>query len=109
MAFDAGVAETLRSDLEGMTGIQERRMFGGLCFTWNGNMLCGVHKSHGIFRVGKDVQDAALALDGVWPMDFTGRPMGGMVEAGDNAMSDDALRHELLGMARRFVARLPDK
>jgi hypothetical protein len=109
MAYDDGLAEILRGDLADTPGIAERRMFGGLCFMWNGNMLCGVHSGGGMFRVGKDNQDAALAIDGAGPMRFTGRTMGGMIDATDAAMADEASRARLMALALDFVGSLPAK
>ena len=82
MAFDEGLAEILRGDLAGQERVEEKRMFGGLCFMLEGHMLCGVHKDGGMFRVGKERQASALAIDGVTEMAFTGRKMGGLVDVG---------------------------
>ena len=84
-------------------------MFGGLCFLLDGNMLCGVHKGGGMFRVGKDNEAAALAVPGAGPMTFTGRRMGGMVDVTDAGLADDAARAEWLRLARDFVGGLPAK
>ena len=54
MAYDEGLAELLRGDVAELGAIAEKKMFGGLCFMLNGNMLCGVHKGGAMFRVGKD-------------------------------------------------------
>lgn len=109
MAFDAGLAELIRTDLADLSGLDEKRMFGGLCFMLNGHMLCGVHKNGGMFRVGKPRQDAALNIDGVSEMAFTGRKMGGMVDVTDDAMSDDARRAELIALAIENVRSLPPR
>lgn len=109
MAYDEGLAELLRGDLQDLMGVTERRMFGGLCFMLNGHMLCGVHKGGGMFRVGKDNHSAALAVEGAEPMAFTGRPMGGMVDVGDDAMADDTRRAQLLALARNFVDPMQPK
>lgn len=106
MAYDEGLAELLRTDLAEMPNIEERRMFGGLCFLKDGNMLCGVHKGGGMFRVGKARQAEALTIDGASPMAFTGRPMGGLVDVTDEAMADDALRARLMALALSNVAEL---
>lgn len=87
MAYDEGLAEILRTDLAGHTNIEEKRMFGGLCFMKDGHMLCGVHKAGGMFRVGKPRYEAALAIEGAGPMQFTGRPMGGLVDVTEAAMA----------------------
>jgi len=109
MAYDEGMAELLREALAEEPTLTERKMFGGLCFMVNGNMLCGVHKGGGMFRVGPDHFEAALAVDGTRPMDFTGRPMKGFVEIGYEDLGDDTARAALLVLARGFVASLPPK
>ena len=109
MAYDEGLAELLRSDLADRRGIEEKRMFGGLCFMLNGHMLCGVHKNGGMFRVGKTRQDEALAIDGASPMAFTGRPMGGMIDADDDCLADDTRRGQLMALAIANVHSLPPK
>ncbi len=110
MAYDEGLAETLRAALDDLPGaVSERRMFGGLCFLWNGHMLCGVMRDGAMFRVGKAHQSAALAVAQTRPMAFTGRPMGGLVEAEAETVIDDALRARLLALAVDFVRSLPPK
>ncbi len=84
-------------------------MFGGLCFLLNGNMLCGVHKGGGMARVGKELEAAALKLDGVDPLSFTGRKMGGMVDLSEAAIEDDETREAVLSLAWEFVGALPAK
>ena len=109
MAYSEDSAQILRDRLDGFQGIEERRMFGGLAFMLQGNMLCGVHRGGAMFRVGKDNHAAALKIDGVRPMAFTGRPMGGMVEADGELLEDDARREAVLRLALDFVTGLPPK
>jgi TfoX/Sxy family transcriptional regulator of competence genes len=108
MAYDPGLAQTLRDALADHP-ITEKKMFGGLAFLLNGHMVCGVHKGGAMVRVGKDHYAAALALPGVSPMVFTGKPMVAMVDVTDTAVEDDALRGQLLGMALSTVRALPPK
>ncbi|WP_259777186.1 hypothetical protein [Aliiroseovarius crassostreae] len=51
----------------------------------------------------------ALALDGVVPMAFTGRRMGGFVDVSPDALENDQIRAQLLQLAQGFVATLPAK
>jgi len=53
MAYDAGLAELMHSELTDVAGITERKMFGGLCFMFNGHMVCAVHEGGGMARVGR--------------------------------------------------------
>ncbi len=111
MAYDEGLAELLRGDLADQPGIEEKKMFGGLCFMLNGNMLCGVHgkSGGGMFRVGKERESQAKAIPGAGDMTFTGRKMGGMVDVDEGAFGDDARRGALLALALEFVSALPAK
>ena len=109
MAYDEGSAQTLIDTLADTPGITEKKMFGGLCFMLNGNMLCGVHKDGGMFRIGKVNEEAALAVEGARPLGFTGRKMGGMVEVTDECIADDDQRAELMKLALDFVGSLPAK
>ena len=109
MAFDEKVADTLRQALSQMDGITEKKMFGGLCFLLNGNMLCGVHKAGGMARVGKQQEDEALLVEGVDPLSFTGRKMGGMVDVSLAAIQDRKRRSQILKLAIDYVSKLPPK
>ena len=109
MAYDEGIAEILRDDLADTPGVSEKRMFGGICFMWNGNMLCGAHAGGAMFRVGKDNEAVSLEIEGVTPLAFTGRKMGGMVDVTYETLADDKRRRALMKLAREFVGDLPAK
>jgi TfoX/Sxy family transcriptional regulator of competence genes len=109
MAYDEGLAEILRGDLADRPGISEKRMFGGVAFMLDGNMLCGVHPGGAMFRVGKDNQEFALAVPGARPMQMTGRAMGGFVDVDEDCLADDVRRERLMALALDFVAALPAK
>ena len=109
MAYDEGLAQLMRDALARLDGVTEKRMFGGLCFMLNGNMVCGVHRQGGMARVGKENEASALQLDGVEPLSFTGRKMGGMVDLHADTITDDRRRSEVLQLAIDFVNTLPAK
>lgn len=108
MAFDPGLAQTLRDDLAAET-VTEKKMFGGLCFLSQGNMICGLHKGGTMYRVGKDNYAAALALPGVRPMMMADRPMAAMVELSLDDSADDGKRAPVLVLALSTVRALPPK
>jgi TfoX/Sxy family transcriptional regulator of competence genes len=108
MAYDPGLAQVLRDALADLP-VTEKAMFGGLAFLLGGHMVCGVHKGGAMVRVGKERYAAALALPGVTPMMFTGKPMVAMVDVSDAAVEDDGIRGQLLGMALATVQALPPK
>lgn len=109
MAFDEGLAQWLRDDLTGVSGITERKMFGGLAFFHRGNMVCGVHKNGVMFRVGKSNESAAKSILGAKEMAFTTKKMGGMIDVEDDAVADDARRRQWMEMSLQHARNLPPK
>lgn len=79
MAYDEILADRARVALAGTPGLQEKRMFGGLCFLLHGSMSCGIVRDVLMVRVGPEAYGAALAEPHAREMDFTGRPLKGMV------------------------------
>jgi len=79
MAYDEKFADQIRAALGPVEGLDERKMFGGLCFTVHGHMACGIAKGELMVRVGKDAYEAALARKHAKEMTFTGRSIKTMV------------------------------
>ena len=110
MAYDKTSAERLRFGLAGEVGVYEQAMFGGLCFMVSGHMTAGVGGPLGgyMFRVGKERQAEALAIDPlVNPMMMGGRQFGGMVELPYDG-PDEAVTALLL-LALKNAKSLPPK
>ena len=109
MAYDEGLAQRIREHLERREDVNERKMFGGLAFMLGGNMCCGVVGDKLMVRVGPDGYADALAQPDAREMDFTGRPMRGMVYVGTAGIAED---RDLAGWIERGVtlaAKLPAK
>jgi len=109
MAFDETLAERTRRALAGTAGLAERKMFGGLCFLVHGHMCAGIVGGTLMVRVGPVGYADALAQPGVRPMDFTGRPMTGMVFVDPPALDTDAKLASWVLRGARFTASLPPK
>jgi TfoX/Sxy family transcriptional regulator of competence genes len=84
-------------------------MFGGLCFMLNGNMFAGVVRDDLMLRLGKDATPAALTRPGAKPMDFTGRPMVGMVFVEPTGFGPDEVLRDWIEGALSFVESMPPK
>lgn len=93
-------------DTEGLT---ERKMFGGLCFLINGHMCAGIVGSTLTVRVGPDGYVEALAQPHVRPMDFTGRPMTGMIFVDPPALATEAMLGAWVTRGAVYAASLPPK
>ena len=78
MVCNEQLVARIRAVLESVRGVTERCMFGGVCFTLNGNMVCGVVKDDLMVRVGPDKYTDAIKLPHAREMDFTGRAMKAM-------------------------------
>jgi len=108
MAYDEKLAERVRTTIGDRDGVTERKMFGGLAFMLDGHMFCGIVGDELMLRLGPEGADAALKKPHVRPMDFTGRPMAGMV-----FVARDVLRGAALGCwvdaGVAFALTLPPK
>lgn len=109
MAFYETLAERIRETLGRRKDVTEKRMFGGVCFLLNGNVLVGVWKDSLIARLGPDRAGAALLEPHVREMDVTGRPMKGWVMVEAEGIEEDEHLGEWVRDAMAFVETLPEK
>jgi hypothetical protein len=109
MAFDEGLAQRVREAVEGVAGVEEKRMFGGIGFLVHGIMACGVLRDDLIVRVGPERYDAALARPHARLFDLTGRAMRGWVMVGPDGHESDEALSEWVGRGVAFASSLPAK
>ena len=109
MAFDEGLAERIRMVLKDEPGLSARKMFGGLCFMFEGNMCFGIVGKELMVRVGPDAYAECLTLRHAREMDFTGRSMKGMVYVGEAGVSEDDDLEAWLTRGMDYAASLPPK
>lgn len=108
MAYDEQLAERVRTIVAGVDGVTERKMFGGLAFMVGGNMACGPVKDILMVRVGPEAYEDALGEPDADELQFTGRPMRGMVQVDAAALDDERLA-EWVQRGLDFAASLPPK
>ena len=109
MAFDETLAERIRRGLARRKSIEEKKMFGGVGFLLNGNMLVGVWKESLIVRLGDEQGEEALKEPHVKEFDITGRAMKGWVLVGPEGIEDDEQLKGWIQRAMKFVGKLPGK
>jgi uncharacterized protein YndB with AHSA1/START domain/TfoX/Sxy family transcriptional regulator of competence genes len=102
------LAAKVRAALSGVTAVCEVRMFGGLGFMLNGNMLAAASKRGLLVRVGKERQHDALSRPGTRPLEMRGRVMEGYLYINPPALTDDTV-DAWLQLALAFVQTLPPK
>ena len=109
MAFDETLAGRIRDALARRKNIEERKMFGCVCFLINGNALAGVWKDRLIARLGPDEGEAALREPHVRAFDITGKPMRKWVAVEPGGVEDDDQLKGWIKQAVKFVGKLPGK
>ncbi len=109
MAFDEALAGRIRDALSRKKGVEEKKMFGCVCFLLNGNALAGVWKDRLIARLGPDEGEAALREPHVRAFDITGRPMRNWVAVEPDGVEDDYQLKDWIERALKFVKALPAK
>ena len=109
MAYDEKTAERVRRLLSERADVVEKKMFGGLCFMVNGGMCCGLTGTAFMVRVGPDRYQEALAQPHVRPMDFTGRPLAGMVYVDPAGYRSDRALATWIRRGVDFVSTAPAK
>lgn len=109
MAYDEALADRIRDVLAPRDAVSERKMFGGIAFMVGGNMAIGVVGEDLMVRLGPADAERALGEPNVRPMDFTGRPMKGMVYVDPEGTVSDASLAEWVDAGADFAASLPPK
>jgi len=87
MPYNEKLADRVRELLAAQTNnIEEKKMFGGLCFMVNDKMCVGVEQQRLMVRLNPELYDEVIEKEGCMPMDFTGKVMKGYVFVQDNVL-----------------------
>ena len=80
MAYNEKLADmTRRLIAQTHRNVEEKAMFGGLCFMVNDKMCVGVEKDRLMVRLDPAIYDEVMEKEGCRPMDFSGKSMKGFV------------------------------
>ena len=109
MAFDETLAGGIRDVLPRKKNIEEKKLFGCVCFLLHGDALAGVWKDRLIARLGPDEGEAALWEPHVRAFDITGKPMRNWVAVEPDGVEDDGQLAGWIERATKFVRTLPRK
>jgi len=108
MADDQELANHVRAALTGTVNVREIKMFGGIGFVLNRNLVVAASRRGLLLRVGKDRQSEALAHSGARQMVMSGRTMEGYVYVDPPALSPQAVLN-WTQLAVAHVQTLPPK
>lgn len=109
MSYDEGLAERIRERLSDEIGVTEKKMFGGLCLLVRGNMCCGIVGETLMARVGPDQYPECLELPYAREMDFTGKPLKGMIYVDPEGIAEDEDLKLWVDCCLGFMNTLPPK
>ena len=91
-------------------GLVEKKMFGGLGFMLNGNMLIGTTaKGALLVRVDPDKMDDALKRPGAYAMHMGPKVMTGFIAVNPEALPDAKAIKDWIAYAQKYVKTLPAK
>mgnify|MGYP002725658090 CR=1 FL=1 len=109
MAFDEGLAQRVREQFQDRNDVEEKKMFGGLCYMVNHHMCCGITGGLLMARVGPDKYEVCLKRRYAREMDFTGKAMKGMVYVDPKGVESDSDLADWINICIRFIETLPPK
>jgi|SRR6185437_8997657 TfoX/Sxy family transcriptional regulator of competence genes len=102
------LAINIRAHLSSAGTVREVKMFGGIGFMLNGNLVAAVSKRGLLLRVGKERYVEMLTKPGARPVEMRGRTMEGYVFVDPDTLKGRALKTWLDG-ASHFVKTLQPK
>lgn len=86
MAYSEKLSDRIRESIAHLSKVEERYMFGGVCYMLNDKMCVGVVDDEMMCRIGPDAYEEALEKRGCREMVFTGKPMRGYVYVSNEGM-----------------------
>jgi TfoX/Sxy family transcriptional regulator of competence genes len=105
MAFNEKLVERIRESLVDIPKVEEKQMFGGVCFMVNGKMCIGVVKEEMMCRIDPTLDEIVLKKTGCRPMDFTGKPMKGYVFIDESGMKTEKAFEYWVSLCLEFNSR----
>jgi TfoX/Sxy family transcriptional regulator of competence genes len=103
MAYDEKLAGRVREIIaDTYKNIEEKKMFGGLCFMVNGKMCVGVEQERLMLRIDPEKYNDLIEKEGCRPMDFTGKPMKGFVFVDKEVLQTKKQLHYWIDLALEY-------
>jgi TfoX/Sxy family transcriptional regulator of competence genes len=109
MAYNQELAQRITAALGPLPGLEAKKMFGGICYLLNGNMLCGVVDERMIVRLGKTDQAEAMTRPYTRPFDYTGKAMAGWLMVESAGLESEEDMADWVQVCLDYVRTLPPK
>jgi TfoX/Sxy family transcriptional regulator of competence genes len=104
MAFDESLGDRIRELFASYKNVEEKRMFGGLCFMLNDKMCVGIVKDELMLRISPQDYETVIHIEGCREMDFNKKPMKGYVYVSQEVLKTKKDLQKWVNMAISFNA-----
>jgi len=103
MAYNEELADRTR-EIISLTNknVEEKKMFGGVCFMVEDKMCLGIVKENLMVRLDPEIYDEVIEKDGCEPMNFTGKTMKGYVFVDSLALNTNQKLEYWVNLALEF-------
>ena len=102
MAFNEKLSNRIREAISHLPKVEEKYMFGGVCYMLNGKMCIGVVKDEMMCRIDPEIYEEALERKGCREMIFSGKPMKGYVFVSEEGMKTKKEFDYWIGLCLEF-------
>lgn len=109
MAYNKKLEETIDAAANRWQSMEKKRMFGGVCYLFKGNMAFGIHKDFLIVRMDKEQGEQSLKDRNVQPFDITGKPMAGWVMVNEAGWEIRTGLAKWMEKGKQYALSLPEK
>jgi TfoX/Sxy family transcriptional regulator of competence genes len=110
MAYDEELANRIREQLAGESGLTEQKMFGGLAFLIGGNMAIGVSGQGGLLvRADPDESDRLVETTPAELMEMRGKQMRGWLRVGAEHVRTKRELAKWVELGANYARSLPAK
>ena len=109
MPYSKVIEEKIETVVGRWKKIEKKKMFGGICYLFNGNMCFGIYKEYLIVRIGTEVAEKRLKEKNVKPFDITGKALRGWVMVGEQGCKKQEDLENWLNLGTEYALTLPKK
>lgn len=103
MAYNEKLAERVREIIAAVyKKVEEKPMFGGLCFMVNDKMCVGVKIDSLMLRIAPELTDEALEKNGCRPMIMKGKLMQGFIYVDEEVLNTKRRLEYWVGLALAY-------
>jgi TfoX/Sxy family transcriptional regulator of competence genes len=103
MAYNEQLAARVRELIALQTDtLEEKKMFGGICFLADDKMCVGIVTNRLIVRFDPAMTEEVMEKDGCGPMNFTGKSMRGMAFVAEDALNTTAKLSYWIDLAMEY-------